>query len=90
MLAAVTSVQQTTARGGAVIGNAFKSIFTRLQRGGVREALEEIGVATTDAAGNIRGALDILKDYSSVYGTLTDSQQAFTDELIAGVFQINN
>ena len=90
LLAAVTSVQQTTARGGAVIGNAFKSIFTRLQRGGVREALEEIGVATTDAAGNIRGALDILKDYSSVYGTLTDSQQAFTDELIAGVFQINN
>ena len=90
LLAAVTSVQQTTARGGAVIGNAFKSIFTRLQRGGVREALEEIGVATTDAAGNIRGALDILKDYSGVYGSLTDSQKAFTDELIAGVFQINN
>lgn len=90
LLAAVTSVQQTTARGGAVIGNAFKSIFTRLQRGGVREALEEIGVATTDAAGNIRGALDVLQDYSGVYGSLTDSQKSYTDELIAGVFQINN
>ena len=32
LLAAVTSVQQQTARGGAVIGNAFKSIFTRLQK----------------------------------------------------------
>lgn len=90
LLAAVTSVQQTTARGGSVIGNAFKSIFTRLQRSGVREALEEIGVATTDAAGNIRGALDILQDYSGVYGTLTDAQRAYTDELVAGVFQINN
>jgi TP901 family phage tail tape measure protein len=36
LLAAITSVQQTTARGGAVIGNAFKSIFTRIQRSGVR------------------------------------------------------
>ena len=90
LLAAVTSVQQTTARGGAVIGNAFKSIFTRLQRGGVRQALEDIGVATMDAAGNIRGAMDVLQDYSRVYGTLSDSQRAYTDELIAGVFQINN
>ena len=90
LLAAVTSVQQQTARGGAVIGNAFKSIFTRIQRSGVREALEEIGVATTDAAGNIRGALDILKDYAGVYSSLTDQQRAYTDELVAGVFQINN
>ena len=90
LLAAITSVQQTTARGGAVIGNAFKSIFTRLQRSGVREALEEIGVATTDSAGNIRGALDILQDYAQVYKTLSDSQKAYTDELVAGVFQINN
>ena len=90
LLAAVTSVQQTTARGGSVIGNAFKSIFTRIQRSGVREALEEIGVATTDSFGNIRGALNILKDYAGVYSTLSDSQRAYTDELIAGVFQINN
>ena len=90
LLASVTSVQQITARGGSVIGNAFKSIFTRIQRAGVREALEEIGVATTDAAGNIRGALDIIKDYAGVYSTLTDAQRAYTDELVAGVFQINN
>jgi len=33
LLGLVTAVEQRTARGGAVIGNAFKSIFTRLQRG---------------------------------------------------------
>ena len=90
LLGAVTSVQQTTARGGAVIGNAFKSIFTRIQRSSVREQLESIGVATSDAAGNIRNAMDILKDYAQVYKTLSDSQRAYTDELVAGVFQINN
>ena len=30
LVAAVTSAQQTTARGGSVIGNSFKTIFTRL------------------------------------------------------------
>lgn len=90
LLAAVTSVQQITARGGSVIGNAFKSIFTRIQRSSVREALEEIGVATQDATGQIRNAIDIIKDYAQVYKTLSDGQRAYTDELIAGVFQINN
>lgn len=90
LLGAVTSVQQATARGGAVIGNAFKSIFTRIQRSSVREQLESIGVATTDAAGNIRNALAILQDYAQVYKRLSDGQRAYTDELVAGVFQINN
>ena len=90
LLGAVTSVQQATARGGAVIGNAFKSIFTRIQRSSVREQLESIGVATTDAAGNIRSAMSILKDYAQVYKGLSDGQKAYTDELVAGVFQINN
>ena len=90
LLGAVTSVQQMTARGGAVIGNAFKSIFTRIQRSSVREQLEAIGVATMDASGNIRNAMSILQDYAQVYKTLSDGQRAYTDELLAGVFQINN
>ena len=32
LLALVTAVEQKTARGGAVIGNAFKSIFTTMRR----------------------------------------------------------
>ena len=90
LLAIVTSVQQQTARGGAVIGNAFKSIFTRLQRSKVRETLEGVGVATTDAFGNFKSAISILKDYAKVYDTLSDAQKAYTSEQIAGVFQVNN
>ena len=90
LLAAVTSVQQQTARGGAVIGNSFKSIFTRLQRSSVREALEGIGVATQNAAGEFRSSMAVLQDYAAMYDKLSDAQRASTDELIAGVFQVNN
>lgn len=89
LLGAVTAVQQRTARGGAIIGNGLKSIFTRLQRSKVQGALEDVGVATKDADGNIRESMSILKDYAGVYNTLSDSQRAFTDEQIAGVYQIN-
>ena len=44
LLGLVTAVEQKTARGGAVIGNAFKSIFTRLSRGDTIESLKELGV----------------------------------------------
>ena len=90
LLAAVTSVQQQTARGGAVIGNAFKSIFTRIQRSKVQETLEAVGVSTRNLNGSFRGGMEILKDYAKAYDTLSDSQKAHTAEQIAGVFQINN
>ena len=90
MLAIVTSVQQQTARGGAVIGNAFKTIFTRLQRSSVRGSLEEIGVATENANGSLRSATAILTDYARAYQGLTDQQRAYTAEQVAGVRQVNN
>ena len=90
LLAIVTSVQQQTARGGAVIGNAFKTIFTRLQRSSVRGSLEEIGVATENANGSLRSATAILTDYARAYQGLTDQQRAYTAEQVAGVRQVNN
>jgi hypothetical protein len=51
LIAIVTSAQQTTARGGAVIGNSFKTIFTRLQRGKVVDLLESLGISGTSASG---------------------------------------
>ena len=44
LLGLITAVQQKTARGGAVIGNAFKSIFTRLSRGTTISELQSLGV----------------------------------------------
>ncbi|MEE2975609.1 MAG: phage tail tape measure protein [Thermodesulfobacteriota bacterium] len=90
LAAIVTAVQQRTARGGSVIGNGFKSIFTRIKRSGVREALEEIGVATKNNDGSFRSSIAILEDYAKVYQGLSDTQKAYTSEQIAGVFQIQN
>lgn len=89
LAALVTSAQQTTARGGAVIGNALKTIFTRLQRSDTLDQLEELGVATKTASGAMLGAQDILKNLADVYKDLGQQQQAFVSELVGGVFQIN-
>jgi TP901 family phage tail tape measure protein len=88
-IALITSAQQTTARGGAVIGNSFKTIFTRLQRPGVLKQLEEVGVRTKEASGEIRPLIDVLADLSKKYDKLAPSQRAYTAEVVGGVFQIN-
>ena len=89
LMAITTSVQQKTARGGAVIGNAFKTIFTRIQRSDVRKTLEGIGVATTDMNGKMLDGVTIIENLSRSFGTLTKSQQASVAENVAGVFQVN-
>ena len=44
LLGIITAVQQTTARGGAVIGNDLKSIFTRISRNDALSQLKALGV----------------------------------------------
>jgi TP901 family phage tail tape measure protein len=88
-IALITAAQQTTARGGAVIGNSFKTIFTRLQRPAVLQQLEQIGIQTKLASGEVRPLIDVLADLSKRYDSLAPSQRAYTAEIVGGVFQIN-
>ena len=87
--AIVTSVQQTTGRGGAVIGNAMKTIFTRLQRQSTLDALESFNVAVKDVQGNTLPAIQILDNFAKSYANLADNSQAYLREQVAGVFQAN-
>jgi len=89
LTALVTAAQQTTARGGAVIGNSLKTIFTRLQRSDTLDQLEALGVATKDVGGKLLGAQQILINLAGVYKNLSQEQQSFVSELTGGVFQIN-
>ena len=89
LVGAVTSAQQITARGGAVIGNSFKTIFTRIQRGSTLDALEEMGIAVRDIRGNTMPALTVLKNLSDSYNDLGASTKAAVAEQVGGVFQIN-
>ena len=88
LMAITTAVQQKTARGGAVIGNAFKTIFTRIQRSDVQKKLSDIGVALTKN-GKLLDGVTILENLSKKFDRLTKSQQANIGESVAGVFQIN-
>ncbi len=89
LIAIVTSAQQTTARGGAVIGNSFKTIFTRLQREKVVDLLESLGISGTDSSGQVKSTIQLLQDLGAVYDTLGSQQQAYVAEQVGGVFQIN-
>jgi len=87
--AMIAAVQQQTGRGGAVIGNALKTIFTRLQRRDTLTALEQFNVEVQDMQGNILPAMTILQNFSKAYKTLTDANKAYLREQVAGVFQAN-
>jgi len=89
LLAIVTSAQQITARGGSVIGNSFKTIFTRLQRPKVLEDLQQLGIETQTAEGNTKPLIQILSDLAKTFDVLNDSQRAAIAEQVGGVFQIN-
>ena len=89
LLAIVTSVQQTTARGGAVIGNSLKTIFTRVQREDTLSALQGVGIAVKDLQGNTLPALKVLEELAKKFDSLSDSQKSAIAEQVGGVFQIN-
>jgi TP901 family phage tail tape measure protein len=87
--ALVTSAQQSTARGGAVIGNALKTIFTRLQRTDTLDQLEAFNISVRDVQGNILPAVQILQNFAGAYRGLADAQRAQLSEQVAGVYQVN-
>ena len=89
LLAITTAVQQRTARGGAVIGNAFKTIFTRIQRSDVQKQLKNFGIATTDMSGKMLDGMKVMQNLANGFDSLSKSQQAFISENVAGVFQVN-
>ena len=89
LIGSVTAAQQITARGGAVIGNSFKTIFTRIQRTSTIKRLEELGVAVRDIRGNTLPAISVLTNLSKAYDTLGDTTKAAVAEQVGGVFQIN-
>ena len=89
LLAIVTATQQTTARGGAVIGNSLKTIFTRIQRPKVLEELERLGLTVRDLEGETRPAIQILGELAKTFDGLSSSQRSQVGELVGGVFQIN-
>ena len=89
LVALVTVAQQKTARGGAVIGNAFKTIYTRMQDPKALNALRQVGIAVDDVRGAALPANAVLQNLAQTYDTLNRSQKTTLDQFVAGKFQIN-
>tara|TARA_R110002153_G_scaffold43986_4_gene124156 strand:+ start:14058 stop:19388 length:5331 start_codon:yes stop_codon:yes gene_type:complete len=86
LLGLVTAVEQKTARGGAVIGNAFKSIFTRLARGSTIDDLKELGVQIDSTQTGVQKLNSLSK---AIEGISDPTVVSKIKELAGGVFQIN-
>jgi TP901 family phage tail tape measure protein len=89
LIAIITSLQQTTARGGAVIGNGLKTIFTRIQRPESIKQLEKMDLRVRDLTGAILPADTILKNIAKSFKGLTQAQQSNIVQFSAGIFQAN-
>jgi TP901 family phage tail tape measure protein len=85
----ITAVQERTSVGGAVIGNSFKTIFTRLQRTDTLDALKQLGVSVEDAQGKILPATKLLENLAVKIKDLDQIEIAQITEKVGGGFQID-
>lgn len=87
--AAITVAQERTARGGAVIGNALKTIFTRIRSDETIKALQEIGVYSRDLEGNLKPASQILTELSTKINDFGGKKKVEILEAVASKYNIN-
>jgi hypothetical protein len=89
LIAIISLAQQTTNRGGDIIGNSLKTIFTRIQRAEVLDQLQSLGVSAKDLEGNPLPAAKIFGNLARTYNELKEPQKSQICELIGGVLQAN-
>ena len=98
--ALVSTTAEKTRVSGSQIGNAFKTIFSRISRSkdglttdaemsDAEAALKSVGVSVRGADGDLRDISDTLDDLNKVWGTLNHSQKSYVAEQAAGVRQKN-
>ena len=85
----ITALQQETSRGGAVIGNALKTIFTRIQDKDTLVKLRELGITVEDVQGKILPARQILQNLAKDVQGLGEVTKSGIFKDVAGTFQIN-
>ena len=88
LVGVITAVQQKTARGGAVIGNSFKTIFTRLQSFKNLETLQDLGVQVTDISGKVLPATKLIENLSSVVAKMPKQAGQDLATNLVGRFQV--
>lgn len=95
----ITSISVSTGDGGSEVGNALKSIISRIYKVGSEgiesagkpaQALEEIGIAVRDLEGNFRPINDILSDLNIKWKTLTETEKIYIGQQVGGTHRFNS
>ncbi|AKA61481.1 tape measure protein [Bacillus phage Stahl] len=85
-----TAIGEATRESGQQIGNALKTIFSRVTTlGGAEKVLNAVGIAVKDQAGEARKAEDIFGDLHKVWGDLTNAERQNIALKVAGTHQVN-
>ena len=98
--AALATVTATTRQSADIVGNAFKTLFARIQGLNLGETLDDgttlnkysqalfkVGIDIKDQSGQLKDMNTILDEMGSKWGTLNKDQQIALAQTVAGVRQ---
>ena len=88
LIGIISALQERTARGGAVIGNSLKTIFTRIQDIEKLNALQDLGVQVTDLSGQILSSNKIIENLAPTFAKLDQASKVNLADNLVGKFQI--
>lgn len=89
LIGIVTALQQATGRGGSVIGNTLKTLFTRPERSSLLRELEDMGVTVRDINQQFLETDEILKNVAQSLGDMSRADRSTIVEQLGGIYQIN-
>lgn len=99
LAAIISTVGDTTQQSASVIGNAFKTIFSRFQQlksegtdgevtlNRVSSQLQELGVNVLDSAGNLRNLDSVITEVGNAWDGWSSKQQLAIAQLVGGTRQ---
>ena len=88
LLGIIGALQEKTARGGAVIGNSLKTIFTRIQDVERLKSIQNLGVDVTDLQGNVLSANKVIENLAPTFAKLDQASKVNLAYNLVGKFQI--
>ena len=91
--ASIAALQEITARGGPVIGNALKSIDTRLYSDKSLKFLSEFGggiIKIKDDAGQLLPSIEIIRNLSNALKNVPKEEELGILTKLSGLYQVNS
>lgn len=88
LIGIISALQEKTARGGSVIGNSLKTIFTRIQDIEKLQTLQDLGVQVTDLEGKVLSSSKVIENLAPVFAKMSQASKVNLADNLVGKFQI--